>query len=84
MVQKWKMRDWESTSDVIISFDGGDDVRISRLICVQDCCVSVKQTGIPNKDKHGTSIETHHLKQGWEENIFRKISKVFGYPVSNE
>ena len=65
------MKDWEAESDVVITFDDRGD----------ECTMTLKQENIPGYDSYGKFVHTDSLLNGWKENIFEKMAKVFGYPI---
>ena len=69
LVQSWKMKGWESYSEVRIEFKRFDD---------DECELTIKQTKIPS----GNPIDK--LKEGWINQIFKPISILLGYPILSQ
>ena len=71
---KWKFKEWESHADVVINFKAFND----------SCEVKVNFTNIPTHDGYGNHIHVENIVNGWKQNIFQMIYKVFGYPITDE
>ena len=69
----WRFKDWGQVwSHVLINLEQEED---------DEVIVTVKQTKVPAYDSYGKHVHLDNLENGWRNNIFEKLSKVFGFPI---
>ena len=71
---KWKFKEWPEFADLVIDFVSFND----------SCEVKVNFTNIPSHDEFGNHIHVESIQGGWQNNIFKMIHNVFGYPLRND
>ena len=69
---KWKFKEWGSFGDCEIIYENKG---------TNECEVTVTIKNIPDHDAHGSYIHTDSIKDGWRNNLFKRIHQVFGYPL---
>ena len=72
---KWKFKEWPSFAELLIRFDAlGTDA----------CEITLDYKNIPDTDSFGGYVNLEKLQDGWNQNIFKNIRMVFGYPLRSE
>ena len=72
---KWKFREWATFADLKVTFENaGTDA----------CEIVLDFTNIPDVDSFGSGVNLEKLNDGWQQNIFRNIRVIFGYPLRGE
>jgi activator of HSP90 ATPase len=75
--QSWRFAQWEDNvfSTLQISFESLGPEKTEII---------VKQTGIPENDKHGNGGQDRLVLSGWNDRFFLGLEKILGFPVERD
>jgi activator of HSP90 ATPase len=77
IVEDWRFSQWEdgAVSHLELLFEA---------IGYQKTKLIVKQSNIPDVDKHGNGEQDRLVLNGWKDKLFMSLEKVFGFTVERE
>ena len=75
--QNWRFAQWEDNvfSTLEISFNSLGQERTE---------MTIRQSGIPENDKHGNGGQDRLVLSGWNDRFFLGLEKVLGFPVERD